>query len=60
MIFICALLKGKFKPNEIKRTTGIPRTFLQLATAETPGAKICKGMYLVGNYTFGFFCPPDT
>ena len=52
MIIICTLLKGKFKQNEIKRTTGIPRTFLQLATAETPGAKMCKGMYLLGNHTF--------
>ena len=48
MIIICTLLKGKFKQNEMKRTTGIPRTFLQLATAETPGVKMCKGMYLRG------------
>ena len=52
MIIICTLLKGKFKQNEMKRTTGIPRTFLQLATAETPGAKMCKGMYLLENHTF--------
>ena len=52
IIFIFTLLKGKFKQNEIKKTTGIPRTFLQLATAETPGAKMCKGMYLLGNHTF--------
>ena len=51
-MIIYNLLKGKFKQNEIKKTTGIPRTFLQLATAETPGAKMCKGMYLLGNHTF--------
>ena len=40
-MYLCNLLKGgKFKYNEIKKTTGIPKTWLQLATAETPGAKI--------------------
>ena len=32
--------KNNTLPNDIKRTTGIPRSFLKPATAETPGAKI--------------------
>ena len=33
-------------PSEMKRTTGIPRSFLQPATVDTPGAKLNpQGMY---------------
>jgi len=47
--FIYDCPQGKYnKHTEIKRTTGIPRTFLQSATAETPGAKINpQGLYMV-------------
>jgi hypothetical protein len=36
----CMLAKGGFMGNEIKRTTGIPRSFLKPASKDTPGVKI--------------------
>ena len=49
--FIYDCPEGKFEHNKVKRTTGIPSTFLQSATAETPGAKINpQGMCLFSFY----------
>ena len=39
-IYDCPQGNKNTLPNDIKRTTGIPRSFLKPATAETPGAKI--------------------
>ena len=45
------VVKHIVKQNQIKRTTGIPSTFLQSATAETPGAKINpQGMCLFPSF----------
>ena len=49
-IYDCPQGKNSSLPSELKRTTGIPRSFLQPATAETPGAKINpQGMCLLEN-----------
>ena len=34
------LMKEAGRGNNVKRSTGIPRSFLQAASADTPGAKI--------------------
>lgn len=36
----CILAKSGFMGGEVKKTTGIPRSFLKPATIDTPGAKI--------------------
>ena len=55
-IYDCPQGKNSSLPSELKRTTGIPRSFLQPATAETPGAKINpQGMCLLGHHIFWLF-----
>ena len=39
-IYDCPLDKFAKEGNSVKRSTGIPRSFLQAASADTPGAKI--------------------
>ncbi|XP_040574515.2 LOW QUALITY PROTEIN: uncharacterized protein [Lepeophtheirus salmonis] len=44
----CALIKAGMGGQELKKTTGIPRSFLKPANIDTPGAKINpQGMYMV-------------
>ena len=53
-IYDCPL-NGKGPAPEIKRTTGIPRSFLQPATSETPGAKINpQGIKILKKNILGF------
>ena len=52
-IYDCPQGKNSSLPSELKRTTGIPRSFLQPATAETPCAKIYP--CVIGNHTFWLF-----
>merc|ERR1719412_2122919 len=47
-IYDCPLGKNIPHMADVKKTTGIPRSFLEPATAETPGAKINpQGIYMV-------------
>ena len=44
----CVLARGSYGMGEIKRTTGIPRSFLKPASMDTPGAKINpQGLFMV-------------
>lgn len=50
----CPLARSGFNGGELKKTTGIPRSFLKPASKDTPGAKINPQGKLVNSVSYSF------